>query len=136
YLLPDGSQVLLFRPPIACCCEAVTRLNMNIVFGAVQFAAGRGNPRTQPGFVWCLILAESGIAVNPENAFRHGNIHRNVMVPLSETINQSGCNILHVLPSKFILITVFLEPLPVVVNFNCLKKAKRAGMYIGFHITM
>jgi len=132
-LLPDGCQMVLFGAPITARGETVSGLDVQVVLRAVQFPSGSGYSGAEPGFVRRFVLAETRIAVYPEQAFRQGNVFGDIPVALGESVDDSLGKILHVLPSMFVGVAVFLEPLPVVVLLDGREETKGVGMYGWLH---
>src|SRR5690606_35341917 len=99
------------RTPIAAREEAVSGLDVHIVFGTVYVAARSRDARPQPVLVRRLVFAEARVAVDSKQAFVDGDIRRDVMVGGGERYNQLLYEVLHVLPGVFVVIAMLLEPI-------------------------
>src|SRR5690606_6523804 len=118
-LLTDSSEMFLFRSPISTSHKALSRLNMQVILGAVQLSSSGRDAGTKPGLIGCLVLAEAGVAVNTEHTFRHRYVGRNKPVGFRKALNDRLGKIFHVLPGLLIIFTMRLKPFTIVIFGYC-----------------
>src|SRR5690606_41850560 len=59
-------QMLLLRTPISGSKKMLSRLDMQIVFGAIQFPSVDGNSRGEPSLIGCFVFRETRVTIYPK----------------------------------------------------------------------